>query len=355
VKKIIICNTYYQFIIASHLTFTSFKGDSVDLILTDQSNNMNLLFERITKTKLCPFDKVYYLETKYFNSHKKGVKYLHDIYNTAFHCKLFDQIDYKGIEEVIFYNLDYSTMSIVDKSVKKNPNVAVSRFEEGILSYNHTFRYFRLNLILLLRKLLKRKNLEKGKNYCFFPEFFERENEIIKIPSINDDVFRLKQLFDVCFDLQFTEKSYEYKYIFFSSVYDFEGGDSIGEFQAINRIADLVGKQNILIKKHPRDTRKIYEENGFNVDINSSVPWEVLQFNIDLKDKVLLTVNSGSVLSTSLLFGSNVQAYYVYGCCDISHNELAKESISEIKKLLTSDMFIKKAPNIKIMKDINEL
>ncbi|HGT1350754.1 TPA: hypothetical protein ACMUTV_003105, partial [Enterococcus faecium] len=93
----------------------------------------------------------------------------------------------------------------------------------------------------------------------------------------------------------------EKKYIFFTSVYDFEGGEPVGEYELVCKIADLVGKDNLIVKTHPRDVRTIYKDNGFIEDKNSSIPWEAIQLSGDFNDKIFMTINSGSVISGSTM------------------------------------------------------
>ena len=42
------------------------------------------------------------------------------------------------IDEIISFNIDYAIYSFYDKVFAQNPNVRISRMEEGIISYNYT-------------------------------------------------------------------------------------------------------------------------------------------------------------------------------------------------------------------------
>ena len=170
-------------------------------------------------------------------------------------------------------------------------------------------------------------------------------------------MLEVKEILEIGFGIDKAKflNQYSEKYIFFTSVYDFEGESPIGEFEAICEIAKLVGKENLLIKKHPRDSRMIFEEHGFKVDSNSSIPWEALQFEINLNGKTLLTVNSGAVISTSLLFGSNVKSVYVYNICQYESNSLAVASIKNIDSLIKSDFFKDRVPNVYKIDKVEDL
>ena len=62
---------------------------------------------------------------------------------------------------------------------------------------------------------------------------------------------------------------------------------------------------------HPRDTRKIYEKHGIEVMRESFIPWEVIQLNLNMSDKILLTVNSGAFISISALYGNDINAKFL--------------------------------------------
>lgn len=354
-RKLFVCNTYYQLIMASHLALSLFSNDECDIVITDQSNNAKVVYERLTYCDKVPFSSCFYVETKYYCSKKKLLGFFCDVYNSLTNIDLFGILGQNVYDEILIYNYDFAVFSLFNRIKKQKKDVIITKYEEGVLGYNHIFDYPRLKVIKFARKVALKGNLEVEKFYCFFPEFYKWNIPTVEIPPIQNDRNLLSKLLADCFNIKVKKDEYGYQYIFFTSVYDFEGGKPVGEFEVINKIAKKVGKENILIKKHPRDSRLIYEENGFAVDGNSYIPWEALQFNIDLTGKTLLTVNSGAVISTGLLFGSDVRSFYVYPLCDLSENLLARESIHEIDSLLSCEFIVKRAPNVRVLEDIEEL
>lgn len=148
---------------------------------------------------------------------------------------------------------------------------------------------------------------------------------------------------------------YTQKYIFFTSVYDFEGGEPIGEYELVLKVANLVGKDNLLIKIHPRDLRTIYSDNGFNVDKNSLIPWEAIQLSSDFSDKVFLTINSGSVLSGSTMSEKPVKTFYMYKLCNIKENRSCQKNAQDIEALLCKSSMKEVFRNVKIAEKIEDI
>lgn len=148
---------------------------------------------------------------------------------------------------------------------------------------------------------------------------------------------------------------YTKKYIFFTSVYDFEGGNPIGEYELVCKVAKLVGIDNLLVKTHPRDSRTIYKDHGFNVDVNSSIPWEAIQLSGDFSDKVFLTINSGSVLSGSTMSEKPVKTFYMYKLCDIKENKSCQKNAQDIEALLCESSMKEVFRNVRIAEKIEDI
>ena len=138
-------------------------------------------------------------------------------------------------------------------------------------------------------------------------------------------------------------------------MYDFEGGEPIGEYQLVEKIAELVGKDNILIKIHPRDLRSVYSDNGFKVDRNSNIPWEAIQLSGDFSDKVFLTATSGSVLAGSFMAERAVKTYFLCDLCNLDQNPSAQNSVINIKELLENESLKAVLNSVHIAKQIEDI
>ena len=133
------------------------------------------------------------------------------------------------------------------------------------------------------------------------------------------------------------------------------GGKPIGEFELVKRIADKVGKDNLVIKVHPRDTRSVYLNHGLKIDMNSSIPWEVVFLCGNFDGKILLTINSTSVLSSCLLSDDEISGSYLFKLCDISKNESAKKNAKTITELINSAYLKGKLSRLSIPNNIDEI
>lgn len=359
-RKLIIANTYYQLIIAMQLNETLFVDDEIILLLSNHSRNTEEICERLCKLQI--FKEVHYFKTKDLLKNRKIPEKIKDFFQISFGCRNRYTDVIKGLEgrffdEIICYNYGVDVEGLFSYLYEANNGLKVSFYEEGILTYGIDKDIsLRQKCMKWLRLLLGKRNVtEVYENfYCFYPSLYKGVLKAVSIPhvkSFSKCADELKELFGL-FNIGF---QYPEKYIFFTSVYDFEGGNPIGEYELVSKVADFVGKNNLLIKVHPRDTRGIYERDGYKVDINSSIPWEAIQLSGDFRDKIFLTATSGSVLAGSLMSEIPTRTFYMFKCCNITGNISAKITAKSIKDLLSDSDLQEVLGNVSIVQKVEEI
>lgn len=359
-RRLIIANTYYQVIFAMQMRNTIFKRDDVDLIITDHSKNADVVCENIKKCKY--FNNCYYVKTGGYRDNRTKMQKILDIFLLSFAKKnrfeyYLRDISDKFFDEIMVFNYDMRTYGVFSILSLYNHDIKVSRFEEGVLSYSVEILFTQTRtLIGKLRKIIGKPVIENSflNFYCFYPQIYKGYLKPVEVPMIqlNSEIcVALRKVFE----LDDKKLSYKYKYIFFTSVYDFEGGKPVGEYELVCKIADIVGKDNLLIKTHPRDTRTLYVDNGFNVDENSSVPWEAIQLSGKFDDKVFMTINSGSVLSGSLMSKNKVKTFYMYKMCDYKGNESCQKNVIDIEALLKNSNMKSIFNNVQVAEKIEDI
>lgn len=348
---LIIANTYFQIIFAFQLKNTIFQNDDVTLLISDHSKDAEHIAERTKQTHF--FADVRFITTTGSKDTRTWKKKLEDFFSISFrktnrYQYYLKDLGNSAFDELIVFNYSIETYGVYAILCQRNPGIKVSRFEEGIISYDAVvMNTSRRKLINKLRHLQKKPAISDALQnfYCFFPDVYEGELNPCGIELIRRDsnvIPFLKQAFDVVDDYL----QYDVDYIFFTSVYDFEGGTPIGEYALVCKIAELVGKENLIVKTHPRDRRTIYEENGFRLDKNLGIPWEIILLCADLSGKVIFTVNSTSVISSSLLSSDDIKGYYLYKLCDLSGNPTAVKTTNGICRLLNNPKLKMKLANI---------
>lgn len=359
-RLLIIANTYYQLILAVQMRLTIFCKDEVILLLSNHSANSEEVLNRLSKIDF--FSEAYYIKTKELIAKRNGVQKAKDFYDIILgrenrYSFYLDNVGNRRFDEIICFNYNIDIIGIYSLLYRNNSSVKVSLFEEGILSYGVVFEdNIRRKTIRFFRRALGKKDISDayGNFYCFYPQLYSGVLSTIGVPVIAPASKCTDVLKDI-FSIKESQIIYPQKFIYFSSVYDFEGGAPIGELELVKKIGELVGKENLIVKTHPRDARVIYEKNGFFVDKNSTVPWEVIQLTGDFSDKVFLTATSGSVLAGSFMSAKPVKTVYLYKLCNISNNISAQETTAAILNLLDKEELQDMLCNVRIAETLEDI
>jgi len=323
-KTLFFCNTNYQLIVAIQIT-RSLNKDA-DVILTNEIRNVDEICERLIRKKI--FKTVSTMNVKIKVSSSTIIK----------RC-VFGWIpeNLKGIkyDEFVGFNLDIPSHYIYAAICSVNKSVVVNKMEEGLLSYNTAdTRCKVLDTALRIRKLIGKTNLKEVVEgfYCFQPQAYTGNLRPVCIPRIE-----ISSTITDSLEKVFAPegvRTYSEKYVFLSCVYDFEGGDPIGELELAKKICKIVGKENFIVKVHPRDDVKRYVNAGLTVDMNSKVPFEVIELCTDFKDKVLITTLSSSLLNLNPVLENPIKSIYGYKLCNLTNNPLAQHYSSVLKEYL---------------------
>jgi hypothetical protein len=317
-RILVLCETPYQIIVVSKTISTFYKDAVVDIIVTDHINGGEKLVERLKKSKL--FNDAFYLEiknlninsvlnpvTNYFNKFLKVRSVLKQVANDKKYSKfMFCNIDIV-VQHIIWY-------------LKKYSHVDVFMFEDGLSSYRRQFGDFfkkfheKINVLDKLRLKVLRSNFAKIKGfYLFNPKYLEWKSNfpVFEIPKIDrEDKILIEELNQI-FMYDDIKDEYNYKYIFFEESY-FADGYRVNDIELVNKISDIVGKDNILVKIHPRSPINRFKELGYNTNQITSTPWEIIALNMKLEDKVLITIASGSVMNPFIIMGINLKAIMLF-------------------------------------------
>ena len=359
-RRLIISNTHYQTIVAIQLKMTRFRKDEVVLLISDHSRGADQVAERLRGTGI--FQEVYYIISRKTVYEYGRSEQWEDFFALSFlknnrYAFYLNEIGELFFDELLVFNYGPDIYAVYGFLQEYNRDLVVSMFEEGILSYAIEEKVQKKILFSQrIRQMKGKKRIDEaqGVYYCFYPSLYHGKYKAESIPPISGDspaVGFIREAFGV------TDSDAQYrgrKYLFFTGVYDFEGGDPIGEFELVKRVADLVGKENLLIKAHPRDTRTVFQDYGLEVDRNSAVPWEAVQLSSDFFGHVFLTVASGSVLGGNLMSRHPCDTWFLFDLCRMENNIGGKVADS-IRALLNNREMKNILGNIRIARDLRDI
>ena len=98
--------------------------------------------------------------------------------------------------------------------------------------------------------------------------------------------------------------------LFFEESYPCDGVD-IGDVALMDRVARLVGKENILVKIHPRNQVNRFQEAGYATNQDTSMPWELIVLNSSFERTLFMTVGSSAATNPWCVFGIPAKAVFL--------------------------------------------
>jgi len=285
-----------------------------DIIISDHFSGGEIICERIKESGKI-FSEVYYAKTK---------KYYDSNYNSKIN-KIKSLLTKKIIEETIQLNNNYDFYFCANADpfsvllynyLKKfnNRKLKACWFEDGLGTYSFDKVYFeRKNISLkysLFKKIFGIKILtdEIYNFFVFRPECMDWKPNaaIIKIPAIDKNDKEIINSLNAFWGYNNCKDNYNKKMIFFED--GFGDWDSNIDVEIVKNFSEKVGKDNIIVKIHPRNSRNRFKELGFTTNVTLSIPWEVIALNTNVENTLLLTMYSQSVIMPFLLMGVKSKA-----------------------------------------------
>lgn len=362
-KNLFLCNTVYQVFVALWIANLYHRDDENDFIMTDHMNGAEQLAKNAQKTTLV--NHSYYVERKKvdqsvdyiscFDSYKKRIHPETELakYDIAFKKK-YDILyiaNFDGFSQSLFYTLK-----------RKNKEMILKLFEDGLSTYTTKFEgcysvckdpEIGNNLKSRLFQILFPTYGIVGKiDECllFSPELLQwNPGPIRKLDPIDVNKEDFREIVNTVYNYSSCTDTYDREFIFMEEAYSADRHE-IGDVKLIDDLAMIVGKENIMVKIHPRNPRNRFKERGYKTNENTSIPWEVIILNTpELNKKTLITICSASVINPRRLFNMNPKVFSVYHCLD-SKKFSGYESIVEVAESLFSQYGIVQCSSVEQVK-----
>lgn len=365
-RNLFICNSVYQIFVALWIKQTCVQEVPADIIISDHMNDGAKLRNQLLKEDV--FEKVYYVESLDFAKFKKKVSKKERIcLNIApnYFIKRFVTLE-KRYSGLYVANVDYFTQLIFDALVHRNRNIELIIFEDGMFTYSRlyekdyqgTFVPVTNPIKKVLHSCIYRKRTIYGnvarmllfnpQNILWNPPFI-----IQGLPKISCEERDYKELCNRVFGYYDNADSYDKKYIFMEESFSAEGCE-LDDVKVLNEFAKKVGKENIMVKIHPRNPVNRFANLGYKTNSNTSIPWEVVLMNLeDVEEKILITISSSSVLNPILIFGKKVRVYSIYECVD--HENCNSRLLSGDMWEITQKLFSKYKDMVTVCQSVDEM
>lgn len=301
-RLLFFCETPYQLMNILNLKYYYYPNDSADLILArttevfrykEKLEKQNIFSEIIMSDYDGKVDgkKIlteYSLEERSLNPEK----YEKILYFEKNYTDYFIPTCLHAFQQMLYYQM-----------IKSGINPSVFIYEEGATTYTD---HLQAEMNQYIHHELYSKTQQMVNNvkavFLYRPDFYIGKSAIKKLPLIqatDSESEYIDMLHHVFGKITLPDE----KYLFFDEPFA-EDGFASNHLQILDSIAELVGKENISVKIHPRSKtgEELYRVHGFSIFSDNSTPWEIAAFDADITNKVFISVTSNTIWTPSLVF-----------------------------------------------------
>lgn len=308
-KSIFQINTVYQLFITINMRLHNMPEGDVDLIVTDHTPVLKEYISNLSESGL--FGKVYYVESLVFN---KRFWSIHNdnkaefFYNSEEELKTVfsePQIHYFEYDNLFVANLDAYTKFVY----RTNRELKIFLIEDGASICTNDWREATKRWNYINEFNLVYDHVEAL--YLYTPELMciDLGYTMRPLPRINQNEPKIVEIYNKIFDY---DKSFKFpKFVFLEEPFQ---ADKImnNDLELMKLISNEVGYNNFFIKEHPRNTVNRSKELGLAQQADTPWPFELMLMNNSDVDTVYITVDSGALISTRILFEQDVKTIFLY-------------------------------------------
>ncbi|MCC8153174.1 MAG: alpha-2,8-polysialyltransferase family protein [Tannerellaceae bacterium] len=343
-KVLFTCSTCYQLIVSIQMAITEFSSKEVDCIITDFVPEYDKVVNRLRQMNV--FSSTYAIQVKNKKYDGNIEMQFENIFLKSIGEKIASVVrNAHEYEYYLFANCGEFTTRIGRSLKKANPTIKLCMYEDGTAAY---CMMTGSRIMAAINPVSHKEKLKKALKmsplafldyyYVIYPELMVWDCPVVvkKIPSINEDNCQaIREILNEVFDYKNIEDTYEEKVIFFEESYVGDG-IPVDDVSLVERLRDLYGIENILIKTHPRIPQNRFKSLGYKTNINHSIPWEVIVLNIpNLDDKILVTMTSTALINTFLIRKSNAKLIFSFDSIRNNDNKRIKNTLEVIDRLIS--------------------
>lgn len=329
-RVLFLCNTVYQTLVALWLKHRVMPGQAADLIVTDHMNGAGQLRERIAALGL--YENVWFARTRKESryetnrSRKEAVLGNLDPMGLVRQYVPLNSRDYSALYAA---NFDGFTQLLFNGLSHRNPGLELHVFEDGLSTYclfeqyYQGFAHFYGEPADPIRRFLHKKVYRLRPVYgnltrllVFDPDCMQWDPgcPVTQVPRIDTGDAAFRSMVNRAFGYETSPDRYDRKYLFFEESF-FADKYPINDTELVDRLAARVGKENMMVKIHPRNPVNRFAEKGYKTNVDTAIPWEVILMNLDdAENMIFVTVASSTILNPIMIFGKRIRAYSLYPC-----------------------------------------
>lgn len=303
-KVLFVCNTAYQLLTAAQLRHTRYATDQVDLVLSNQLTGA----AQIAQGEGCKqlFNHVQYIENKKQSFRSRLAETMCNLLLIRHLRRILGQYDIVCISNI-------SVFTILFLRFYQFKKFELNIFEDGFITYSKAFAD--MDLASPIARLINPSGILGHTRHLFVynPSLVEWHRPNIAITAI-DKLDSSDRAFVETLNSLFlyspgspTTDVYDKPYLFLEESF-YADRFPVNDVEYVEEMAKVVGKENIMIKLHPRNPENRFEKLGYKTNHQYSVPWELILLNMPLNNITLVSISSCAILQPYLIMGQPVRS-----------------------------------------------
>ena len=306
-RKIIIVDSIPNVIIATQIRRTLYKDDYFICVMINGASDLSGIYEKLLVNRV--FDEIYLADAHSINCFwKKAISLLN--LSVALYMFLGTKFDFYSITDVFFWNPSNFLFVLLCYLKRHRQSYNLHIYCDAFGGYtveapgDPTYVFCNGVWDYLFREIYKPISIEVSDYdfYCFKPDIcpFTRKHPVWEVPvepmlgeeerKLLNDIFSYDESFSI-----------KQRFIVLGNVPG-EIKDQNESDAALRIISNIVPKDELVVKAHPRVKQTYYE--AFGIDVIAKVfPFELYCLNNDIADKVVIADQSSSVFIPALIYG----------------------------------------------------
>ena len=317
---LIVCNTPFQIIVACHVLQTYYANADVDLYISSGIGGYAQLVENARQTGMFREVQANPIHKTFCKGKGLVAKCSYVFRRTSEIIKtllLARSVSKRHYDVLLFSNISVFTKRLTTLLLRHNPTCKIELFEEGTISYTRQFVEGDAPTTPYRRFVDKYGIVDRLSALYVFNSMFlswgPKNGTIVTLPKLTNLSKDFLTQLNTIFGYESCVDKYDKKLIFFEESHAMEGYE-VPDIQMLEQIAQKIGRDNIMVKIHPRNPKNRFAQLGYKTNVNTSIPWELIILNQAMDDKILVTISSGSVIYPFLYFGIKTKSYSLLNC-----------------------------------------
>ena len=350
-KIMMVSDSAFELLSSIQLRCTLLKNKDTSLIITDQNSNSEILYSNLKKSDL--FTNVFHAKAKNFpkcllNTQREidEISKDPDLYRKLCQDYLSNEL-FKGINQkydlFISSEEDMFSRAVYWKLKKDNQNIKAALLGEGMMTYSDFHKITSRTIISNPKYSFKDFSEDYQVVFMMRRDLFHDNTKIaVEYPDFSEVSSNTLQRINQIMGYKPGKQRISNKIIYFEGGYVTDGG-KIDDVNLVQYLASHYGKENVMVKCHPRSREDRFADIGVGKIDNSYIPWEVTLLNGDCENSVFMAAYSLSIMHPIVfnIGDTDAKSIALFNMLDIYvdtiHKDTDRSDCVFYKKIMQSD------------------